>query len=108
MTADDVNARSQPHLDQAIEFDRDDGLAHCRARHLEGVREFTLRRQGPSDLVNAFLDGLGEPPGDSFVESAWFGHGEAVSAVHPRPTSDQFARCLTNSDIWSGTLLHLA
>ena len=41
----DVDSRADAHFDQALDFERDQRLAHRRPRHAELLREVALGRQ---------------------------------------------------------------
>ncbi len=66
--------RAQSHVYQAVELDRDDGLAHGGTGDLEGLRQLAFGRQAIADLVDPVLDGLGQLAGNAFVQAAGFGH----------------------------------
>jgi hypothetical protein len=83
-----INPGSEPHLDQSVEFERDDGFAHGRARNAEGLRQLALGGQALADFMLAVGDCLRELLRDLFVKASWFGHGTQYPCSSPHQTSN--------------------
>ena len=68
----DVDARAHAHLDQPLDFERDQGFAHRWPRHAELRREVALRRQPAAQRPFAGRDQRAQLIGDLAVQAAGF------------------------------------
>src|SRR6185503_8270461 len=84
----DIDAGTDAHLDVALDFERDERLAHRRPAHAELLRQVALGRQPLSRLVLALLDERRDLVCDLPVEAAVFNglqrhFGKVVRPVDP-------------------------
>jgi len=83
-----VDARADPHLDEPLDLERDQRLAHRRPRHAELLREVALGGQPRAGRELAGLDEAPDLVRDLAVQAAGLdaveGHGEAARRARRR------------------------
>jgi len=69
---DDVDARAHANSEAALDLERNQRLAHGRARHAEPIGQLALGRQPTADGILALIDELTQLIGNLAVEAARF------------------------------------
>ena len=78
---DHIDAGAHPHLDQAVELERDQRFTDGRTRYRIGLGKHAFRREPLADLESAGGDCRGKIGRDALVQSSGFnlGHGPAIN-----------------------------
>ena len=87
MPVNHINARAEPNVDESVEFEGDDGLAHSRPRYVKGLRQLALGWKTLSHLIFSVGNALRELLRDLFVEAPGLSHSAQSACTRPAATT---------------------